>query len=147
MHFRNLKRGRFIAYFVSFSLKKKFNSLKSWWEKNEERYPTSWVKVKLDSGAELTHLDQYSLGLFCIKQIAWIVTYFYEKLLTGHFLINFVAFWLIQWCSGIVMGRVAKCRVRVGFWNFFRVRVGSGFEIFLRVWVWHDRFGSGFGFL
>ena len=38
----------------------------------------------------------------------------------------------------IVMGRVDKCRVRVGFgfWNFFRARVGSGFEIFFRVFYY-----------
>ena len=38
----------------------------------------------------------------------------------------------------VVMGRVDKCRVRVGFgfWNFFRARVGSGFEIVLRVFYY-----------
>ena len=36
------------------------------------------------------------------------------------------------------MGRADKCRVRVGFgfWNFFRARVGSGFEIVLRVFYY-----------
>ena len=39
---------------------------------------------------------------------------------------------------GLVMGRVDKCWVRVGFgfWNFFRARVGSGFEIFFRVFYY-----------
>ena len=44
--------------------------------------------------------------------------------------------------SGCQMSGSGSVRVL----KFFRVQVGSGFEIFLRVQVRHDEFGLGFGF-